>query len=191
MPIYNGSDKIKDLYYGGTKIKEAYYGNTKVYGSFVGLNVWRFTSSGYAPLHLFGSYDLSGIACPSGTGGQVVIDLTGTIKTISGTLGQSGSSITINASGSSPPTGSLSYQNTITSFDKKIYQYRATPSWTFDVYLYEDSVVGDTVLCGCNFGNTQITSLTNNQIVVTITYNNITYTRNTTYSKIWTKDGLI
>ena len=189
--IYSGSTKIGELYYGNQKIKEAYYGDIKVYTNFVGLPVWEFTGSGYQPLYLFGEYSTSGIACPGGTGGQTpVVNLTGTLKTISGTLGQSGSSITINATGNSPPTGSFSYEKTITSFGKKIYQYRTVPSWTFDVYLYEDSVVGDTILCSCNFGDTQVISLTDSQIVATITFNNVTYTRNGSYLKYWNKDGL-
>lgn len=50
MPIYNGTNKLKDIYYGNNKIGSVYYGNNLVYTSY------REVDLGLVDINATGSY---------------------------------------------------------------------------------------------------------------------------------------
>jgi hypothetical protein len=137
--IYKGSQKQGKVYKGGIKIGEIYKGSQLVYQSGLKLYVANYSTSSYNGITY---YIVNGLLDSWSTSGYVfectykqiqnniTTFLRDTITSITGTLGSSGSNITI--ANSSP----LSYTKTLIMSGKRVYLYDRT-------YVLDGSIVGN------------------------------------------------
>ena len=110
MSIYHGSSEIEDIYIGSVKIGRVYKGNTLVYESAKKMPIYGYGSNKY----ILGSNSVSGV---------VVEGLLDTITAITGTLGQSGSSVTISSDNSDMDGSEFPYYDTISFNGVRLHIY--------------------------------------------------------------------
>lgn len=136
MSIYKSSNKLDDIYVGSTEIGKIYKGSTLVYEKKRGVPVWGFDSNSW----LVGDYSTNGLVDNNPN------NLIFTLTAISGSLGQSGSSITIKASNGYSSSASYSYNLTVNNY--LFHKYTLTSTYTkYQFYVLQGSVVGNYVLC--------------------------------------------
>lgn len=135
MTIHKSSNKLDSLYVGSTEIGKVYKGSTLVYEKKKGVPVWGFDSNTW----LVGDYSTNGLVHDSN-------NHTFILTAINGSLGQSGSSITIKTSNGISATASYSYNLTVNNY--LFHKYTYTVSYTrYQFYVLQGSVVGNYVLC--------------------------------------------
>ena len=141
------------------------------------LSVWAFifdSSPDYTGYYyLIGDYSTSGLLAKGYTSNLC------NITSINGTLGASGSSLGI--IDSFGRTGTCSYSATVTVNNIKVYKY-VLSSTTY--LVLEDSVVGSLVFVQDSYSTLVVNE---NNIVL----NGQTYSKDTSYEKLWTPEGLI
>lgn len=136
MPIYKGSNKIDEIYIGSTKIGKIYKGSTLIYEKKKGVPVWGFDSNTW----LVGDYSTNGLVDNNAS------NLIFTLSAINGSLGQSGSKITVKANNGTSATASYNYNLTVNNY--LFHKYTLTSSYTkYQFYVLQGSVVGNYVLC--------------------------------------------
>lgn len=132
MSIYYGNTEIEKVYIGSIKIGQVYKGSTLVYESAKKLPVF-----GYADNRcLLGSNSTSGVAV------EGVVDV---ITSITGTLGQSGSKVTISSASDYINEHEFTYYDTLTFNGVKLYIYVMfiLEGRAFNAaYIIEDAKVG-------------------------------------------------
>lgn len=183
MPIYYGNKEVKGIYYGSTEIKSVYYGGTKVYSSGIPVSRYGYSADGTAlSFFVFGQLNTQSLIC-NVLGGDDTL-LTGTIISITGTLGTSGSKISV------ANFSSIDYYAKKTYNGVTLYIYRVlSDGLYYYFYVFPDSTVGSYV-CISYFAQPTINSITEQTIKVNVLTNTYTGTRDTTYHRYWTKDGL-
>ena len=121
MPVYKGSAKIGTVYRGGTKIGKVYKGSTLVYSS----------DTKTLPIYQLGTYVSYGVTSyafsldypiPNSKinifSAKKITSILYTLKSINGTLGTSGSSITV-----SEVSAGLSFRQTVRRAGLPFYEY--------------------------------------------------------------------
>lgn len=150
MPIYKGSTKLGSVYHGGTKIGKVYKGDTLVY-------------SGISPIEQYrsGSYKFTLTKPKKGSGYIDGYDVLAVISSISGTLGEEGSTITGISpnngnftAGYSTPPGSTAFNKQPSYVDGYLFYpymyYHTSGSMTSGITLWVSpkQLVGDSVMEG-------------------------------------------
>lgn len=136
MTIYKSSNKLDDIYVDSTEISKIYKGSTLVYEKKRGVPVWGFDSNTW----LVGDYSTNGLVDNNAS------NLIFTLSAINGSLGQSGSKITVKANNGTSATASYNYNLTVNNY--LFHKYTLTSSYTkYQFYVLQGSVVGNYVLC--------------------------------------------
>lgn len=143
MPIYKGSTKLGTVYHGGTKIGKGYRGPTLVYSS----------GTKTLPIYQLGTYVSFGITghafsldypVPNSKintfSAQEITSILFTLKSINGTLGTSGSSITV-----SEVSAGLSFRQTVTRAGLPFYEY-ATRDGVYLLLVSPKQKIGDKII---------------------------------------------
>lgn len=113
MPIYNGSQKLKDIYIGGTKIKEIYNGSTLVYKSGYNIPMYGYDWAG-SNVYLIGTNNTSGF---------LVDNISDAITGKSGNVGIQGSTLTIGGTTYTYNPSTYPFVSTITVNGVVLYLY--------------------------------------------------------------------
>lgn len=143
MPIYKGSTKIGTIYHGGTKIEKAYKGSTLVYSG----------STKNIPVYFVGDYKgtkfctlgfpLADGNLVVGTGSETASVLLPIIG-ITGNLGESGSTITIQYTAENQ---TYTFQGSFTdSYGNLFYRYNLTGFIEVFVFASPKANIGDNAL---------------------------------------------
>lgn len=189
MPIYFGGNKIGKISLGSTTIGKVYHGSTLVYENRKKIPVYGYAKNSDGSgvnLYLLGSNSTSGAIMAE--------DLT-TLETISGTLGASGSIITVSGDPAVTSGDQFTYYDTLTYNGVKVYMYTQIPSASvpgFRVqYVAEDARVGSK--CGHYVGVIHNGNLIYNPSSVTsstfVYYNQNTFYRKAANDTNYTRDG--
>ena len=140
MSIYFGSNKIGKIYVGGTSIGKVYHGSELVWQKGGGIQYYGYDGCLLLATNNTSGFLVSGIALP--------------IKTISGTLGSSGSKVTVTtlATEDFPAQDyTMNYATTKTIGGKKVYVYISDSQnyllglFSWWIYVLEGSKVGSKV----------------------------------------------
>lgn len=70
MPIYCGSNKIKEVYKDSTPIKEVYNGGDLVYKKNTGIQCWGFVTTTNDPVYVLGEYKVGSVYADGFVDGQ-------------------------------------------------------------------------------------------------------------------------
>lgn len=141
MTIYKSSNKLDDIYVGSTEISKVYKGSTLVYEKKKGVPVWGFSSNTW----LVGDYSTNGLVDDPNNN-------TFTLSAISGSLGQSGSKITVKTQKDTSVSASYNYNITVNNY--LFHKYTYTASFTkYQFYVLQGSIVGNYVLCFYKIGS--------------------------------------
>ena len=143
MPIYKGSTKIGAIKKGSTKIGKVYKGSTLVYSS----------GTKTLPIYQLGTYVYFGITgyafsldypIPNSKintfSAQEITSILFTLKSINGTLGTSGSSITV-----SEVSAGLSFRQTVTRAGLPFYHY-VTGDNVYQLLVSPKQKIGDKII---------------------------------------------
>lgn len=171
MSIYFGSNKIGKIYIGGTSIGKVYHGSELVYQKSAGVRLYGFKlndASGY--MYLMGEYSTNGLTCLSFENLRSSNKLL--IKTVTGTIGASGSKIDIYASENGNVTSGFTYKNTINNYGVTLYVYSVSNGWFEDyIAVISGSTINSPVIYSFGgFANPtalSATSMTSNTVTVT------------------------
>lgn len=131
MAVYYGNKKIDRIYVGGTQIGKVYYGSTQVFD-----NSRTLPAYGYENRYLVGN---------NSTSGFIIYPSLSTLSAISGTLGTSGSKVTITNSTIPDGNDEYSYYKTITLNGVKVHLYAIIPAnmhLFIMQYVIEDAKIG-------------------------------------------------
>lgn len=177
MTIYKGNNKIDRIFIGSTEISKVYKGSTLVFE-----NSRKIPTYGYQDRYLLGSNSTSGV---------VVGTVLSTLVSVSGTLGASGSTITVSGDNTGKGAGPYSYYQTLTFNGVKLHMYTiVNPDvrafWAH--YVIEDAKTGSKC---CQF--TGLTNSDNRTQPIchpaTVTVNSMTYVSGSnTYSRAAAND---
>ena len=192
MAIYKGNQKQSKVYKGGTKIGKIYKGSTLVYQSGPQIQLYGYTNNG-------SDTDGNGMIGGMSTSYPYYHAINNssklfprTIKSITGTLGSSGSTILVPRSTSYDIT--VTYNKQVTINGIKLYFYIGDAYYYFGIWVMEGSVVGSTVL-PCDLCNNKNFGFPNSCNSSSMTHyfagSTITDSRASKYDKIWTLNGLI
>ena len=143
MPIYKGSTKLGTVYHGSSKIGKGYKGPTLVYSS----------GTKTLPIYQLGTYVSFGITgyafsldypIPNSKintfSAQEITSILFTLKSINGTLGTSGSSITV-----SEVSAGLSFRQTVTRAGLPFYHY-VTSDNVYQLLVSPKQKIGDKII---------------------------------------------
>ncbi len=141
MSVNFGNSKIGKIYVGSTEIAKVYHGSTLVFDNMKKIPAYGY-SGGNGNVYLLGSNSTSGV---------IIRESLSTLKTISGTLGASGSSITVDGDAAAEAGTVYTYESTKTYNGIKLYLYThyvSLGSHTIHLvqFVIEDAKVGSN--CG-------------------------------------------
>ena len=187
--IYKGSQKEGKVYKGSTKIGKVYKGNQLLYQNAKQIQLYGYTKSNNVA---DGAGMIGGMSTAFPYYYVTSIKVyPKTIKSMSGSLGTSGSTITYFHT-TSDCTATYNKQVTINGI--KLYFYLARSNVNYGIWVMEGSIIGSTVL-PCDLCNTQNLGFPNscdsNSMTHYGSYNTMTHNRNASLDKIWTLNGLI
>lgn len=136
MSIYHGSAKIENIYVGSVKIGQVYKGSTLVYESAKKIPLYGYADNNF----LLGSNSMSGV---------VVSGVLDTITALTGTLGESGSKVTVSSSDENVNGMQFTYYDTLTFSGVNLHIYAniilsGHAFWA--VYILEDAAIGSNCL---------------------------------------------
>ena len=188
--IYKGSQKESKIYNGGTKIGKIYKGSQLVYQSEKQIQLYGyFYNNSNRPNGMIGGMNTNYPYYYSINDGVWY----GTINTISGNLGSSGSTINYQYGGYNY---TVTYNKQIIVNGIKLYFYFVTlydVSINIGIWVMEGSTIGSAVLLcdACNTNSLGIpTSCDNNSMTHHVRGNLITGTRDSSQDKTWTINGV-
>ena len=189
MTIYKGSQKEGKIYKGGIKISKIYKGSQLVYQSGPQIQLYGYTNSDSKPE---GAGMIGGMSTAFPYYYATSLNVyPKTIKSMNGSLGTSGSTITY-LHKTSDYTATYNRQVTINGI--KLYFYLASQTFYFGIWVMEGSIVGSTILpCdACNTRNLGFpNSCDSNSMTHYVISGSATHNRNASLDKIWTLNGLI
>ena len=175
MSIFSGSSKIGKIYMGETSIGKVYKGSELVWQKAAGVRLYGFKlndNSGY--VYLMGEYSTNGLTCLSFENLRSSNKLL--IKTVTGTIGASGSKIDIYASENGNVTSGLTYKYTLNKFGVVLYVYSVRSGWFEDfIAVLQGSTINSPVIYSLgDFQNPSAVTSTS------VTANNVTAIRDAT-----------
>ena len=177
MTSYVGNNKIDKIFAGNVEIGKVYLGNELIYQSGPSLMLYGMTFPFYGETedaYLIGEWSTNGI---------IVWPMLCTITNITGTLGESGSTISYKLT-EQASTSTQSYNSTIEVAGVKIYKYINSNDLVAALVL-EKSVVGSTFIASVGGGGypTSVTS-------TTVIGGGYTYTKDSSLDATWYTNGI-
>ena len=144
MPIYKGSTKLGTIYHGGTKIGKVYKGSTLVYSGAKNIPIYYIGDFGGSKFYSFGYPTANSTLVVQGTSTSLS-DILPAIENITGNIGASGSTITLNN------TISATFQTSFTdSYGNLFYRYDYDSDFglKFFAFVSPKANIGDTAIYG-------------------------------------------